>query len=370
MGRCSRCLLCFVLCCGPAFADAVQVLAWNVESGGSEPETIADQLAAFEGYDIVVLSEAQDDEAARYAAAAAEGEGAAFQFVVGVSGAGSREFNDHLVIVWNRDRFELLAQVELFDLKFGNGRAPFAVLLRERVTGRQFWMMANHFHRNLTRNRQQAIGVREWVEDQGLPLFTVGDFNFDMELIADGECARIRDVRDSLERITRHNVLTWIKPDCLIKTHDSHDSLLDFAFANGPALAYSPVCQVVVREGDLPDDATTSDHRPIRLRFELPGTPLEPHSLLAGNAAAPNERIAGIVAGTERSSAPLSAPVNPTVADTGLADVPLADAPPTETTPAPQAGPGTTTKALLRQQLDLMRQQVELMERVLQQLPD
>ena len=67
----------------------------------------------------------------------------------------------------------------------------------------------------------------------------------------------------------------WVKPVEFIDTNwagtdgdgrDNYpDSMLDFAFIAGPAKDWNPVCSVVVRDGDFPDDEATSDHRPIEL---------------------------------------------------------------------------------------------------------
>jgi len=46
--------------------------------------------------------------------------------------------------------------------------------------------------------------------------------------------------------------------------------MLDFAFVAGPAKEWTPVCRVLVRDGDFPDDKTTSDHRPIELKLTVP----------------------------------------------------------------------------------------------------
>jgi hypothetical protein len=43
--------------------------------------------------------------------------------------------------------------------------------------------------------------------------------------------------------------------------------MLDFAFVAGPAKDWKPVCKVIVRDKDFPDNKTTSDHRPIELRL-------------------------------------------------------------------------------------------------------
>ena len=80
--------------------------------------------------------------------------------------------------------------------------------------------------------------------------------------------------------IVRDNVWTWVQPQELIDTNwydpdkdgkdNFPDSMLDFAFVAGAAKDWNPVCKVIVREGDFPDDDTTSDHRPIELILQIP----------------------------------------------------------------------------------------------------
>ena len=74
--------------------------------------------------------------------------------------------------------------------------------------------------------------------------------------------------------------MQWVRPVELIDANWSDpdgdgndnypDSMLDFAFVAGPANDWNPVCRVIVREDDFPDDDTTSDHRPIELRLTIP----------------------------------------------------------------------------------------------------
>ena len=47
-------------------------------------------------------------------------------------------------------------------------------------------------------------------------------------------------------------------------------SILDFAFVSGPAIEWPAESNVIVREGDFPDDEKTSDHRPLELLIQLP----------------------------------------------------------------------------------------------------
>ena len=73
----------------------------------------------------------------------------------------------------------------------------------------------------------------------------------------------------------RDNIWRWVRPAELIDTNwydadrDGQDdypgSLLDFMFVAGAAKELDWKCEVVVREGDFPDDDKTSDHRPVTL---------------------------------------------------------------------------------------------------------
>jgi endonuclease/exonuclease/phosphatase family metal-dependent hydrolase len=115
---------------------------------------------------------------------------------------------------------------------------------------------------------EQANGVREWGRDQALPTVAVGDFNMDFVFATERG-------NEGFTAMLRDNVWQWVRPEELIDTNWSDtdgdgmdnfpDSMLDFAFVAGPAKDWQPVSNVTVRNGDSPDDATTSDHRPIEL---------------------------------------------------------------------------------------------------------
>ena len=75
----------------------------------------------------------------------------------------------------------------------------------------------------------------------------------------------------------RDNVWTWVAPDPLVDTQWSDNngkdrypnSMLDLAFVAGKAKDWEPKCRVIVREGDFPDNRSTSDHRPVELRVNI-----------------------------------------------------------------------------------------------------
>ena len=246
------------------------IIAWNVESWKNEPNVIASQLTELSGYDIYCLSEVSARNFDKYLNALPDG-------YVSVSSKTGR--TDRLQIIFNSNRFELLQQKELHDheehkLNNGTHRSPLFVRLMDKGTNTEFVVMTNHLarHNNALR-KQQAIGLREWGRSQNVPIVNVGDFNMDYDF-------HTKQGNSAFPEIVRDNVWTWVQPQELIDTNwydpdkdgkdNFPDSMLDFAFVAGAAKDWNPVCKVIVREGDFPDDDTTSDHRPIELILQIP----------------------------------------------------------------------------------------------------
>jgi endonuclease/exonuclease/phosphatase family metal-dependent hydrolase len=262
----------FILFCSSTLAVAqsskeLSVLAWNVESGGSDPEVIAKQLSELNGYDVYCLSEVDDDDFDIFRKAVPKG----FVAVNSNSGGG-----DRLQILFDGNRFDLLEQNELsqhrnFELNNGNHRSPMYVRLKEKTASVEFIMMTNHLARGKADLRtKQAIGLREWARDQNVGVINIGDFNMDYDF-------HTKKGNAAFPEMLRDNVYHWVKPAELIDTNwadqdgdgkDNYpDSMLDFAFVAGPAKDWKPVCRVIVRDGDFPDNKSTSDHRPIELKL-------------------------------------------------------------------------------------------------------
>ncbi len=248
--------------------DLVRLIAWNVESGGNRPAVIAEQLAQFSGYDIVCLSEVDSNNFEVYSKAL----GGKYDSVNGETGG-----TDRLQILVNAGRYDLLESKEMdqyqsYPLNKGSHRSPLYVRLNDRRSGRELIVMTNHLARGNADFRQaQAVGLREWARDQDVGVIAIGDFNMDYDYLAmKGNEAFIEMVRD--------NVWSWLPPDDFVDTNwadrdgdgkDNYpDSMLDLAFAAGPAKEWGIQCKVVVRTDDFPDDDLTSDHRPIELMFE------------------------------------------------------------------------------------------------------
>ena len=237
------------------------VVAWNLESGDADPRVIAARLGEFQGVDLWGLSEVNGAEDARLFEVGAEvGEAANFTRILGSSGGG-----DRLLLLYDEDRFDLVRRGELDGINVrGNVRAPLYAHLRDAHTGVEFIFMVNHLYRSDDAARHwQAAALNDWAEAQALPIVAVGDYNFDWD-VAEGE----RDHDAGYDNLTADGVWAWVRPAALVSTQDSrYDDVLDFIFTANAAQAWPARAEIVVTPGDFPDDATTSDHRPVLATF-------------------------------------------------------------------------------------------------------
>ncbi len=237
--------------------------------GGSDPATIADQIAAFEGVDLWGFSEVNANDAMRFEDGAAVGEGANFAGVLGTTGGG-----DRLLAVYDADRYTLLGSGELGEINVGgNVRASLVLTLEEKATALQFIFMVNHLYRTDDAARHtQATLLNQWAATQTLPVIAVGDYNFDWD-VATGT----HDMGYDL--MVQNGRWEWVKPAALVTTECSgnpcqYNEVLDFVFVAGAAEQWPASSEIVVRAGDFPDNENISDHRPVEAMFsvEVPAT--------------------------------------------------------------------------------------------------
>lgn len=250
------------------------VATWNVESGEADPETIADQMAEFEDIDLWGLTEVESDfDAEIFELGAEAGRGEPFGRVISETGG-----EDRLLALYNEARFELVEVDELEDANpTGRLRSPLVLLLRDLDTGLDIAFVVNHLKSgNAPDDRDerhaQAIELNAWgaaAASFDLPVIAVGDYNFYYEVDGSG-------YDDGLDLMEADGVFEWIEPVDLVNTQCTVDgngcrfnSVVDFIFAAGPAQDWDGIAEVIVREGDFPDDDTTSDHRPVVATFEL-----------------------------------------------------------------------------------------------------
>ena len=254
---------------------ALSILAWNIESGGSDNQVILAQMKElrekqFAGkLDIIALSETPP------------GSGDLWKSVIpgGALVFGTTGDSDRLCIVYNGERFEevRVQQLDKFD-KFtlnpnNTQRSPLIVHLRDKATGYEFMAVDNHLARGKAEVRkEQALGLSAWAREQNLPLIAVGDYNFDFDFAT-------KSGNEAFRAFLQDGVWKWNEPRELIDSNwddrdkdgkDNYpDSLLDMVFTAGPAKEWQVAVDVIVRPGDFPDDDKTSDHRPVRVLVKV-----------------------------------------------------------------------------------------------------
>ncbi len=250
------------------------ILHWNIESGGSDPEKIGDQLlelAAPGRYQVFALSEVDKSEVYKKKFETL-GEAGQWRSILGKSGVNGEREDDRLMIFFDSSRLKLVGSQELvkhgdFNLNTGRHRSPLVAHFECRRSNEQFLLIHNHLARGDGEFRaEQAAGLREFARNNSMAKIAVGDYNFDFVF-------ETRKGNEGFVEFLRDGVWNWIEPDQLIDTNwydpesDGIDnypgSILDFTFVSGKAKDWDVTSTVVVRDGDFPDDEWTSDHRPV-----------------------------------------------------------------------------------------------------------
>ena len=258
----------FLVCCQIAAAQSLSVLTWNVESDGADPAVIAKQLQDLKGHQVYALTEVERGAFEEFRSAL----GSEFKSI-----HGTHKENDHLQLVYDSSKLELSGWTEVEEsngIRFNREdralRCPLLAKFKNKSNGETFQVVVNHLARgNAKFRQQQAAGLREWARGQTIPTISIGDFNFDYEF-------KTRQGNRAFTEFMRDDVWQWVKPKEWIDTNwydrdrdgkdDYPGSMLDFAFVAGPAKGWKWECEVLVREGDFPDDEKTSDHRPVVLK--------------------------------------------------------------------------------------------------------
>ena len=262
--------LCIVFCSlalaatTPTLAQDLVVCAYNVESGGADPDVVAARIAEMDDVHIWALNEVQSSSWADKFEAALDATGAEFAQHLGTTGGG-----DKLLIIYNDDALDLISTEELSWINIGgNVRAPLVGKFKHTATSTEFLFVVNHLYRSREdRRHTQATLLREWTEDQTLPVVMGGDFNFDWS-VTNGDA----DHDEGYDNLTQGGTVEWVRPATLVKTQDSSfNSVLDFVFVGNGARNWAAESTIVVEAGDFPDTNQTPDHRPVRAEFSFGG---------------------------------------------------------------------------------------------------
>lgn len=250
---------------------SLSILTWNIESPGSNPEVIANQLEELTPFDILALSEVPETSTEMFVS-----RWGSESSLVGTSGGQSR-----LLLAWNPAKLECLNKEELKTIDgkgFGPGNqiAPLVAHLKHLKSGFEFKVVMNKLHRGSdTVRKTQALLLCDWGKQQTTPCIAVGGYNFDFDF-------NTKKGNAAFDALMETKVWNWVEPNKWIDNNwadnnrdgkdDYPDSLLDFVFTTQWDKAKptaSITCEIIQRDGDFPDSDQTSDFRPIRTTVNL-----------------------------------------------------------------------------------------------------
>ena len=248
-------------------ADAVSIVAFNVESDNSSDYVIGEQLAASHDIDLWVLTEVWDHKwPGRLADAARKADGMPYERILGTSGGGNR-----VLLLYRPDRLRLVDTRELTDIPHGKREAAPLVARFADSRGREFEVVGVHLSKGESRRAEQARALNRWAAGRDVPAVAAGTFYFDLP---------IGDAPDSVEALaalTAAGQWRWITPRELVPTRCERGGRLnDFVFVSGGADGWTAEAEIMFRQSNYCRDSDrTSGYRPVLARFAPTGASLE-----------------------------------------------------------------------------------------------
>lgn len=277
-------------------ASSLTVATYNVESprlcdptaprDETLPAVVAEHIRELAEPALWGLSEVPDRETAEIYREAAEFPGSDFELIFGTQGTCS----DKLAILYNRNRLELVEPSRELIAEVGGDRAPLVAQFRSIPDGAEFFAVANHFARgNRNSRNRQATNLRNWIEQQNLPVITLGDFNMDysvdLSLNRPPSCEGSLELgNEAFEIFTESDNIRWIQPQCLANGTcpiegtgcflPCFNSILDFVFVGGNAASDWTGTSEIAFSSDTNYCANEplggADHRPVLATLNYP----------------------------------------------------------------------------------------------------
>ena len=252
-----------------SFSQDLNVISWNLESGGATINTITKLIndgknSHYKDVGVWGFSEVKDISWAYAIKDQLESSsGNDHWFELGNTGGA-----DRLMVIFDKTKYEKLDNYELWEVNIGGRvRAPLVLKLRDKAKNEEFLFMVNHLYRsNADARNKQAKLLVEWVIEQDIPVIAVGDYNFDYSLRAGKPKGN-----KSFFTFTKKDNWIWIQPSTLIMSQCNtfYNSILDFIFLNDDAKKWTATSEIIVVPDDCPSDHTTPDHRPVKATFSF-----------------------------------------------------------------------------------------------------
>jgi endonuclease/exonuclease/phosphatase family metal-dependent hydrolase len=259
-----------VTCCSTAMGEELVMVAYNVESGEAQADSVAKEVEKLVGVDIWGFSELASYEwLETFEKAAEKQNGAAYGKIIGTTGDyddPDRE-PDYLAFLYNEKKLDKLAVRQLHSMNDWSHRSPLVASFRLKSNNQEFLVVLNHLASGDEKLRmQQSWQLHEWAFFRSVPVVMLGDFNYRWKI----GISELEPPRD-YSALTHGGVLQWVRPDPLLYTWcgGALDSVFDFVFVNETATGWKGKADVIKTLCDK-SDKKVSDHRPVRVRFTIP----------------------------------------------------------------------------------------------------
>ena len=262
--------LCYV---SPLSGQCIQikVISWNLQSGQSNDQHLANQMAQKGVIDLWGLSEVRSQSALdtfHQRIEQATGE----EYAAKLSDSGD---SDRLAILYRKSVFEPRSGFfEIERIKVSKGLRPgFAIRLAGKTTGQEFMFMVNHLKccfskaSEFEKRRKQVRGMNS-IADQNsdVPIIAVGDLNTRVSV----KTGKLIDpgIKALIEGDGSYE---WIRPKVLAQTEDTKNNVIDYILVANRIEGWDAESVILSRSGNKPADPNKklrdsfkdTDHRPV-----------------------------------------------------------------------------------------------------------
>lgn len=268
----------------PVQADEYRAIFWNLHSGDSDPEWLANQMVQKGPIDFWGFSEVANQAALDIFETALETANPTIDYIAKLSEEGR---GDRLAILYRSDRFQavtysgdaLIDEIgnhffEVDSINVGGTIRP-ALGIQLEFQQQPIVMLVNHWKccgecDDLERRAKQAIAMNAFArQTPGIPIFSGGDFNIPLNT----------EGKSRVAFLVLNEIWSYLEPAQAdtVGTFREDGTVFDAVFVTQDPSAWRSYTQILTRRGnnlavrrEFNDNQFSTDHRPLVLVVSLP----------------------------------------------------------------------------------------------------
>ncbi|MBL8671562.1 MAG: hypothetical protein JNK11_12975 [Alphaproteobacteria bacterium] len=259
--------------------SSVVIGAFDVEAGGSDPETVAQRLASQPGVDVWGLTRVADAAMAELYAGAAGLAAAPAKYKVALGTSGNLKH----AVLFNDQRLALGRRFELLSLlpkacPAHPAPAPLVVELRPRAEGGNadggrgdgaaFWLIVNRLGDGTAAARACRIkALTDWLRQNTRQAVLVGAFGAEWQIAPDSAAQD-----PAIDLLLADGMTSWVQPETLVPTHCARPTVADLILTAGRARQWRARSWIAFADEDdycLRAPERESEHRAVIAQFAM-----------------------------------------------------------------------------------------------------